>query len=331
MASQTFTRLLVPRFTSYRELTDEKSTYVRMVQNISEDENRNRLIIDDVCKAIKEERCPIVLTSLTAHVETLANALTPHCKHVITLVGSESAKEKRQKMEYLQNTPPSELLVIVATGKYVGEGFDYPRLNTLFLALPVSWKGIVAQYAGRLHREYPGKKEVRIYDYIDIRVPMCDVMYKRRLRGYASIGYQIKSNAAMDLFNESHSVIFNGYTYQKEFFKDLFKAKRSVVISATKLWFSKHSPVLDILKDLLARGVEVITVIKSNLEKEEKLKEIGASIRINGSLAIDVAIIDKSQIWYGSVNYLGYNTDKNNAIRIYDPALAENILEVLYA
>ena len=331
MASQTFTRLLVPRFTSYRELTDEKSTYVRMVQNISEDENRNRLITDDVCEALKEGRSPIVLTNLTAHVETLANALAPHCKHVITLVGSESAKEKRQKMEYLQNTPPSELLVIVATGKYVGEGFDYPRLDTIFLALPVSWKGIIAQYAGRLHREYPGKKEVRIYDYIDIRVPMCDVMYKRRLRGYASIGYQIKSNAAMDLFNESHSVIFNGYTYQKEFFKDLFKAKRSVVISATKLWFSKHSPVLDILKDLLARGVEVITVIKSNLEKEEKLKEIGASIRINGSLAIDVAIIDKSQIWYGSVNYLGYNTDENNAIRIYDPALAENILEVLYA
>ena len=155
-------------------------------------------------------------------------------------------------------------------------------------------------------------------------------MYKRRLRGYASVGYQIKSNAPMDLFSESQSVIFNGYTYQKEFFKDLFKAKRSVVISATKLWFSKHSPVLDILKDLLARGVEVITVIKSNLEKEEKLKEIGASIRINGSLAIDVAIIDKSLIWYGSINYLGYNTDENNAIRIYDSALAENVLEVLY-
>ena len=203
MASQSFTRLLVPRFTSYRELTDEKSNYVRMVQNMSEDENRNRLITDDVCEALKEGRSPIVLTNLTAHVETLAKALTPHCKHVITLVGSKSAKEKRQKMEYLQNLPSSEPLVIVATGKYVGEGFDYPRLDSLFLALPISWKGIIAQYSGRLHREYPGKKEVRIYDYIDIRVPMCDVMYKRRLRGYASVGYQIKSNVPMDLFNES--------------------------------------------------------------------------------------------------------------------------------
>ena len=330
MASQTFARLLIPRFTSYRELTDEKSTYARMVQNMSEDENRNSLIIDDVCEILKEGRSPIILTNLTAHVETLANALAPHCKHVITLVGSGSVKEKRQKMKYLQNIPSSEPLVIVATGKYVGEGFDYPRLDTLFLTLPISWKGIIAQYSGRLHREYPDKKEVRIYDYIDIRVPMCDVMYKRRLRGYASVGYQIKSNTPMDLFNENHSVIFNGHTYQSEFFKDLFQAKHSVVISATKLWFSKHSPVLDILKNLSARGVEVVTVIKSNQEKEEHLKGTGASIRVNDSLAIDVAIIDKSLIWYGNVNYLGYNTDENNAIRIYDSTLVENIIEVLY-
>lgn len=106
-------------------------------------------------------------------------------------------------MEYLQNVNPSEPLVIVATGKYVGEGFDYPRLDTLFLALPVSWKGIVAQYAGRLHREYTGKKEVRIYDYIDIRMPMCDVMYRRRLKGYASVGYRIKQEKPVDVSAES--------------------------------------------------------------------------------------------------------------------------------
>ena len=331
MASQTFIRLLVPRFTFYRELTDDKFTYVRMIQKMAEDENRNNLILDDVRKTLTEGRSPIVLTNLTTHVETLANALVPHCGHVVTLIGSESAREKRQKTELLQSiSRTEEPLVIVATGKYVGEGFDYPRLDTLFLALPVSWKGIIAQYAGRLHREYPGKKEVRIYDYIDIRLPMCDVMYKRRLRGYASVGYQIMSTSPMDLFNESHSIIFNGHTYQSEFFNDLSRAKHSVVISATKLWFAKHSPTLDILKNLSVQGVEVIILIKSNFEKEERLREIGASIQINDALAIDVTIIDKSLIWYGSVNYLGYNTDENNAIRIYDSKLAENVLEILY-
>ena len=127
--------------------------------------------------------------------------------------------------------------------------------------------------------------------------------YKRRLKGYSSVGYQVKSNVS---------------------------SQTSVVISATKLRFSKHSSVLDILKDLLARGVEVITVVKSNLEKEERIKSTGASIRVNDSLAIDTAIIDKSLIWYGSINYLGYNTDENNAIRIYDSTLAENILEELF-
>ena len=141
MASQTFARLLIPCFTFYRELTDDKFTYARMIQKMAEDENRNNLIIDDVRKALKEGRSPIVLTNLTAHVETLANALVPHYEHVITLIGSESAREKRKKMEVLQNIPSTEPLVIVATGKYVGEGFDYPRLDTLFLALPVSWKG----------------------------------------------------------------------------------------------------------------------------------------------------------------------------------------------
>ena len=278
-----------------------------MVQKMSEDVNRNRLITDDVCEALKEGQTPIVLTGLTAHVETLTKALAPHCKHVVTLVGSEPAKEKHRRMEYLQ------------------------RLDTLFLALPVSWKGIVAQYAGRLHREYTGKKEVRIYDYIDIRMPMCDVMYRRRLKGYASVGYRIKQEKPVYVSAESlQGIIFNGHTYQKLFLNDLSQAKHSVVISATRLWLSKHSPILDMLKELSARGVEVFVLVKNKTEKEEKLKETGIRTRVIDSLSMDAVVIDKSLLWYGSVNYLGYNTDENNAIRISDSKVADQILEVLY-
>lgn len=330
MASQTFTRLLVPRFTSYRELTDEKSSYTQLIQKMSEDECRNRLITDDVCEALKKGHSPIVLTNLTSHIETLANALVPRCKHVVTLVGSGSTREKRQKMECLQNIDSTEPLVIVATGKYVGEGFDYPRLDSLFLALPVSWKGLIAQYAGRLHREYPGKTEVRIYDYIDIRVSMCDVMYKRRLRGYASVGYQILQNVPLDLFNESSSVIFDGHTYQSIFFKDLAQAKFSVVISTTKLWLPKHAPILGMLKRLITKGIEIIIFIKGNSDKEELLKDIGVKIMKNESLSLHAAIIDKSLVWYGCVNYLGYNTKDDNAIRISDSTLIETFMDALY-
>ena len=172
LAKQTFKRWLIPRFTAYRDLSDSSSTYAQIVQSLATDEARNALIVEDVCKTLAVGRSPIVLTTLTSHVEQLSQLLSTCCKNIITLVGSESMKDKRQKMERLAELSPKEPLVIVATGRYVGEGFDYPRLDTLFLVSPVSWKGIIAQYAGRLHREYHGKTDVRIYDYIDIRLPV---------------------------------------------------------------------------------------------------------------------------------------------------------------
>lgn len=194
LAKQTFKRWLIPRFTAYRDLSDSSSTYAQIVQSLATDEARNALIVEDVCKTLAVGRSQIVLTTLTSHVEQLSQLLSTCCKNIITLVGSESMKDKRQKMERLAELSPKEPLVVVATGHYVGEGFDYPRLDTLFLVSPVSWKGIIAQYAGRLHREYHGKTDVRIYDYIDIRLPLCERMYQRRLKGYAAIGYQLLEN-----------------------------------------------------------------------------------------------------------------------------------------
>ncbi len=132
----------------------------------------------------------------------MAEKLSSKVCHTIILTGSGSDTEKKESLQQLQNIPPEEPLVIIATGKYVGEGFDYPRLDTLFLALPISWKGLVAQYAGRLHREYVGKKDVRIYDYIDIHEPVCDSMYRKRLKGYASIGYKTLTKGLSSLFVE---------------------------------------------------------------------------------------------------------------------------------
>lgn len=179
----------MPRFTSFRNISPHSKTYTQIIEALSTDEVRNKLIVNDVKKVIAEGRTPIILTNLTSHVRILSELLLPHATHVVSLIGADSAKEKRMAMEKLENIPTYESLAIVATGKYIGEGFDYPRLDTLFLALPISWKGNIAQYAGRLHRDYDGKKEVRIYDYVDIRIPLCDSMYRKRLKGYASVGY----------------------------------------------------------------------------------------------------------------------------------------------
>ncbi len=153
------------------------------------DERRNALILADVKQALKEGRSPMLLTERKEHLDILADGLRNDVKHLIVLSGRLSAKERRVTMERLAAIPDNEVRLIAATGRYLGEGFDNPRLDTLILAMPFSWKGTVVQYAGRLHREHPGKHEVRVYDYIDANVPKLLRMHKKRLRGFRDIGY----------------------------------------------------------------------------------------------------------------------------------------------
>ena len=327
MRDQTFQRLLVPRFTPFRTVSGEDLSFTKVAHQLAEDEYRNLFIVKDVIEALKEGRSPIILTSRTAHVEILADLLKPHCPNVITLVGSESIKEKRQKMEYLQSIPSSEPLVIVATGKYVGEGFDYARLDTLFLVSPVAWKGIVAQYAGRLHREFEGKQDVQIYDYIDIRVPVCESMYRKRLKGYASIGYRIRNNEMFDNLFPTTDLIYDGLNFVSPFISDLSQCKRSVVISCPKVRIGRQTQIAERLIDLAANGVEVALFTKEKNDDTLHLQHQGISVITINHLSLHTAIIDKNKIWYGSVSILGYHSVEDNLIRFRNPEIATNLLE----
>ena len=329
MLSQSFERLLVPRFTPFRPIVGSDLSYTKVAQQLAEDEYRNLFIVKDVIEVLKEGRSPIILTSRTSHVATLAELLKPHCRNVITLIGSESTKDKRQKMEHLQSIPSSEQLVIVATGKYVGEGFDYARLDTLFLVSPVAWKGIVAQYAGRLHREYECKQDVQIYDYIDIRVPVCESMYRKRLKGYASIGYRIRNNEAFDSLFPITDVIYDGQNFEPPFISDLSKAKQSVVVSCPKVKTGRHSQIADRLADLMANGIEIVLYTKEENDDAIRLQHQGISVIYKDHLSLHAAIIDKSTIWYGSVNILGYRSLEDNLIRFRNPEIASNLLDSL--
>ena len=190
-------------------------------------------------------------------MDVLADMLKPSAKHIIQLTGSGTAKEKRIALQQLQEVPDDEPLIIVATGQYMGEGFDCPRLDTLFLALPISWKGRLKQYAGRLHRENEGKKDVRIYDYIDIHEPVCDSMYHKRLRGYAAIGYQTIQLGQPTLFGEisdfpatsEESQIFNGMGFFRPLAKDIANAKQSVFITSPRLYRVTSNKLVSLLKE----------------------------------------------------------------------------------
>ena len=136
-------------------------------------------------------RSPLVLTERNEHLDRFESALSASIPHVVVLRGGMGKKQRQAAAERLAAIPPEEGRVILATGKYIGEGFDDPRLDTLFLTLPVSWRGTIAQYVGRLHRLYDGKREVRVYDYADLNVPMLARMFDRRCRGYEAVGYTI--------------------------------------------------------------------------------------------------------------------------------------------
>lgn len=328
-SKQSFRRLLIPRFTSYRNLKADGGNYAQVIDELIENESRNKLILDDVASNLSEGRTPIILTARTAHVDLLAEQCRKICPNVIRLVGNDSAKAKREIMEQLNSVPDDEPLVVVATGKYVGEGFDLPRLDTLMLALPVSWKGLIAQYTGRLHRNHPGKTETRIYDYIDLRVPICDSMYRKRLHGYKAVGYSI-AIANEGLFAEpTTETIFDVTTFERPLHEDLSKARHSIVISTTRLRWNRTPRIIELLAAASVRGVSITIIIAETGHREPELQAMGFSIIHRPECKMQCAVIDQRIGWYGSVNLVGHSLADTNVIRMATSEFANALFEAL--
>ena len=188
-ARRPFAQKLVVRETAFKASSEGTPAIQQWYAALATDEKRNRLILDDVIQALEQGASPILLTERKDHLEYFANQLIKFTRHLVVLQGGMSAKKRRAAREQLAAIPNHEERLVLATGRYIGEGFDDARLDTLFLALPVSWKGTLIQYTGRLHRLHPGKTEVRIFDYVDRGVPMLLRMFEKRLRGYRAIGY----------------------------------------------------------------------------------------------------------------------------------------------
>jgi len=195
-AAHPFEHSVIVRPTGFRPLRpanpDVRVQFHELYEELIADEERNRLICDEVIQALRDGRSPLVLTERNAHLDSLANQLAPEVQHLVVLRGGMRKKELEAVHARLAAIPAGEARVLLATGRYVGEGFDDARLDTLFLTLPVSWHGTIAQYVGRLHRLYDGKREVRVYDYADLNVPMLARMFDRRCHGYEFIGYTIQ-------------------------------------------------------------------------------------------------------------------------------------------
>lgn len=156
------------------------------------------MILDDVIDVLEKGGSPILLTERRDHVDYFADQLGKVARHLVILMGGMGVKQRREVVNQLKTIPDGEERLVLATGRFIGEGFDDARLDTLFLAMPISWKGTLVQYAGRLHRQHASKSEVRIFDYVDSEVPMLARMFEKRLRGYRSMGYDLESTTERD-------------------------------------------------------------------------------------------------------------------------------------
>lgn len=193
--TQSLSKQVIVRPTEFQpsipEDPDARMAYTGLMTELIRDEKRNLQILDDVCLTLGQKAHPLVLTERSEHLDWFADALRKRDIEVVILQGGMNKGDLKYAILQTQDRNEEHPLVLLATGRFVGEGFDDAALDTLFLTMPVSWKGIVAQYAGRLHRLRKGKTAVRIYDYADLQVPMLSRMFDKRCRGYESLGYTI--------------------------------------------------------------------------------------------------------------------------------------------
>jgi superfamily II DNA or RNA helicase len=190
-----------------RRRPDEQPAIQDLYAKLAQDPARNDLIFDDILSALEDGRSPVVITERKDHLDMLAGRLSKFAKNVVVLRGGMGARRSRATSAALEEISDTEERVLVATGRYLGEGFDDARLDTLFLTMPISWRGTLSQYAGRLHRRHASKRDVVIYDYVDENEPMLMKMATRREAGYRSLGYRPVRSAELTLDQPSRERI----------------------------------------------------------------------------------------------------------------------------
>lgn len=329
---QLFDHIAVPRFTDFRMPLAADSGFKTLNQIFSElclSKNRNAMIVEDIVKAVNAGRMPIVLTERTEHAKLLTDAIEHRGVKTFLLIGKEAAKLKREKLAAIAAAGQAERFVIVAVGRYVGEGFDFARLDTLFLAMPISWKGKLTQYAGRLHRDYVGKREVVIYDYVDLNVAMLENMYHKRIKGYKDIGYEIR----VDAKTGKRGILFNKTDFKRIFNEDITSAHKEILIVSPSLIAGRVTKFLRVYSTLPDKpNVTVVTRAtddEKTMQQLERLKRTGIAIQIHDDLHLRCAVIDGSLVWYGSISPLGYAGDTDSSLRFDSREIAEMLVSQL--
>lgn len=333
-AMQGVQHFIYPRFTRLSNPGAEWSineTY----QAVISDTLRNKLIVNDTLQAIQDGRTPLILTKFRAHASELQQQLSPHVAHVILLQGGGGNNERAQLRAQLRSIPANEPLAVVAIGKYIGEGFNLPRLDTLMLATPIAWEGNVEQYAGRLHRDYEGKKEVIIYDYVDSNIRILDNMYHKRLRAYKKIGYSLYLPGTPS--SSQPDSIFDADSYQTILEHDISNSRKEIIIANPDLTLSKINWLTSLLSPRHSDGVHTAIISRPissySMSRQSTIAHLHARLQAAGihlntppALHHHFAIIDRTIVWYGNANILSKDKAETHLIRIQSSDIAAELL-----
>ncbi len=328
-----FTRAVAPRFSQDKMHPNEAYEIIR------NNEDRDELIIRDVKQCVEDGRTPVVLSKYVEHSQRLYQRLINYADKVFLLSGSNSKKEHKEIFKQMSQVTPGESMILVATGKLIGEGFDYPRLDTLIMATPVAWKGVVEQYAGRLNRDYDGKKSVIIYDYVDSHISMFDRMYHKRLKAYKQIGYDIFS--ATGTQKQTANAIFDIDNYADVYRNDLLTAEKEIIISSPAISGKKVHDMIHLLREKQEAGIKIVIVTwKPDCygygdsvywqELQEQMRKAGFEMNLVEDYCEHYCIIDHQVVWYGSMNFLGKEDAEDNLMRIADEKIANELLEMTF-
>ena len=336
-AQQGIGHYVYPRYTRVVDTEESKGDINGAYSLINSNAARNDMILDDTRKCVKEGRTPVILTKYKEQAKYLYDHLQKDADYVFLLYGDNSDKENLDVRRRLKEVPGNKSLILVATGQKIGEGFDYPRLDTLMLAAPVSFSGRLEQYIGRLNRDYTGKEEVIVYDYIDSHIRILDNMYAKRLRTYKRTGFQVITNNI--LTKQSVNSIYDSGNYMDIFERDIVEAGKKIIVSSPELTQDKVARFIYLVKPRQEAGVSVtvITTEPQNISYGspefyqglmKEMRENGIYVIVRDEVAEHFAVIDDELVWHGGMNLLGREDAWDNLMRIRSFQVAEELLEI---
>lgn len=334
--------LVYPRFTRTvppRGVITGKMHPNEAYEMIHNNDIRDEQIIEDVKNCVSAGRTPVVLSRYKDHSGKLYERLKAYADHVFLLTGNNSRKEHKKILEQMHQVDKAESLILIATGSLVGEGFDFPRLDTLFMATPVSFRSVVEQYAGRLNRDYTGKENVIIYDYVDYHIPMFDNMYMKRLKAYKQIGYELAGGLHTN--KQTVNAIYDGNNYSEIYHKDLMEAHKNIIISSPAISGPKVYELIDMLKEKQMLGVQVTVVTWAAdsygfgdaaywMQLHEDMRKVGFYIKTVEEFCERFAVVDHEVVWYGNINLLAKDRIDDSIMRVCSREVAGELMELTF-